>query len=73
MAQDQAVHDHLDGMLDLFVQNDFLIQCPNGPIDPDPDIATVFGILENFLMLALSAQHHRSHQYETGALGIAVE
>ena len=66
----QAVDHHLQGVLLLLVQvRDALREVEHLAIDPGPDVAALHEVLEQPLVLALPAAHHRRQDLQPSALG----
>jgi hypothetical protein len=64
----QPVDHHLDGVLVVAVEADVLGEVPHLPVDPGPGEALGGQVLQQRLVLAFPAPHHRGQHLEPGPL-----
>ena len=70
LADDDAVHHHLDGVLELLLELDLLVELAHLAVHADAREALVPQVVEELCVLALAAQHHRSEDQRAPALGV---
>ena len=69
LLDDQPVHHNLDVVLLVLVQGDLLGEIVERIVGPAADIARLAGVLQQLLVGALLATHHRGHDLDAGGLG----
>ena len=69
LLDDQPVHHNLDVVLLVLVQGDLLGEIVERTVGPAADIARLAGVLQQLLVGALLAPHHRGHDLDAGGLG----
>lgn len=69
LLDDQPVHHNLDVVLLVLVQGDLLGEIVERTVGPAADIARLAGVLQQLLVGALLATHHRGHDLDAGGLG----
>ena len=60
-ADNEPVHDDLNGVLFVFLQLDLLVQLIEVPVNTRPDITGALGVLQHLGVLALLAPDDRRH------------
>ena len=68
LADDQPVHHHLDGVLDVLFQGDLLVQVVQAAVHLDPGVAGPPGGVQLFLLGALALPDHRRQHLKAGPL-----
>ena len=68
-TDDDAVHHHLDVVLELLVERDRLGEIVELAVDPRPDVPEALRLVEDLAMLALAPLHHRRGDEQPGSLG----
>ena len=69
LAHDQAVHDHLDVVLELLGQGRDVVEPPDLAVHPDAVEAPAPQLPEQLGVLALAPAHHGGQDLEAGTLG----
>ena len=70
LADNDAVHHHLDGVFELLLELDLIVELAHLAVHADAREALVPQVLEELCVLALAAQHHRGKHQRAPALGV---